>query len=259
MNHAKSPDISDFQLNPDGTIETDINRTETEGFSVQVVAVIPAFNESSTIGSVIDTTRKYVDHVLVVDDCSTDNTVKISREHGASVIEHLMNTGVGGAVRTGYRYAIRNDYDFVVQIDADGQHDPAYIPKLLEKATDRNADMVIGSRYLNESIDEYAFFRRAGIRAFTTLVNLFGGIEITDVTSGYRVYRVSTLREVIHRSDRHWAVEQTLEAARRNHRIEEVSVKMPTRETGESQFGIFTVALYPFRMTDVILRVLIFR
>lgn len=221
------------------------------------VAVIPAHNEAETIGSIVDGTRTAVDHVVVVDDGSTDETAAVARRHGASVIEHAINTGVGGAVRTGYRYAIRNGYDFVLQIDADGQHDPAHIPRLLDAAAD--ADVVIASRYLNESFREYSAVRKAGISFFTAVVNHLGNVDVTDVTSGYRVYRVSALESILHRSDRHWAVEQTLEAASRDLRIEEVSAEMPTRETGDSQFTLDTFVLYPARMLDVILRVLVFR
>ncbi|QHS16179.1 glycosyltransferase family 2 protein [haloarchaeon 3A1-DGR] len=224
---------------------------------MRTVAVLPAYDEAETIGPVIEGTREHVDEVVVVDDGSSDGTPAVAADHGATVIEHVFNTGVGGAVRTGYRYAIRNDYDLVVQIDADGQHDPAQIPRLLEAAAD--ADMVIASRYLNESFEEYGFVRKLGISFFTTVVNALGGVDITDVTSGFRVYRVDALADILHRSDRHWAVEQTLEAARSGQRITEVSVAMPTRETGDSQFTFETFLLYPLRMTDVVLRVLLFR
>jgi glycosyltransferase involved in cell wall biosynthesis len=224
---------------------------------VRTVAVIPAYNEATTVGPVVDGALEHVDHVVVVDDGSIDDTAAVARRHGASVVEHVINTGVGGAVRTGYRYAIRNGYDFVVQIDADGQHDPSYIPDLLAEA--ETHDMVIGSRYLNESHEEYSQVRNAGIRFFTAVVNRLGGVAISDVTSGYRVYRVSALETILHHSDKHWAVEQTLDAARSDHRISEVSVKMPVRDEGASQFTVDTFVLYPARMADVILRVLIFR
>ena len=182
----------------------------------------------------------------------------IARDHGAVVVEHVFNTGVGGAVRTGYQYAIKHDYDWVVQVDADGQHDPAKIPELMDVATDGH-DMVIASRYLNESYQDYSATRNVGIQFFTRLVNALGDIGITDVTSGFRVYRVSMLERILHRGDKHWAIEQTLEAAKGGYRITEVSTKMPTREEGESQFTLDTFALYPIRMTDTILRVLLFR
>ncbi len=225
--------------------------------AVRTVAVIPAYNEASTIGPVIDDTAEYVDRVVVVDDGSSDDTAAIARDHGAVVVEHVFNTGVGGAVRTGYQYAIQHGFEWVVQVDADGQHDPAKIPELLDLAGDY--DMVIASRYLNESYQDYSTTRNAGIQFFTRLVNRLGGIDITDVTSGFRVYRVSMLESILHRSDKHWAIEQTLEAAKGGYRITEVSTEMPTREEGESQFTLDTFALYPLRMTDTILRVLLFR
>ncbi|WP_135305270.1 glycosyltransferase family 2 protein [Haloarcula amylovorans] len=224
---------------------------------MRTVAVIPAYNEADTIGPVVDETGEYVDRVVVVDDGSSDGTAAIAREHGAVVVEHVFNTGVGGAVRTGYQYAIQHDFDMVVQVDADGQHDPAKIPKLLDVAKDH--DMVIGSRYLNDSYQNYSATRNVGIRFFTEVVNRLGGIEITDVTSGFRIYRVSMLRRILHRSDKHWAIEQTLEAAKRDFRITEVSTEMPVREEGDSQFTLDTFVLYPVRMTDTILRVLLFR
>lgn len=224
---------------------------------MRTLAVVPAYNESDTIGPVIDGTAQHVTEVAVVDDGSTDDTARIARNHGATVLEHAFNTGVGGAVRTGYRYAIENDFEYVVQVDADGQHDPEKIPQLLDAAEGR--DMVIGSRYLNDSHRDYSPVRKLGIRFFTDMVNLLGGVEITDVTSGFRIYRVTALESILHHSDKHWAVEQTLEAARRDHDIVEVSTEIPTRTDGSSQFTLGTFVLYPLRMTDVALRVLLFR
>jgi glycosyltransferase involved in cell wall biosynthesis len=224
---------------------------------VNVVAVIPAYNESTTIGSVVEETAPHVDEVVVVDDGSDDDTADIARDHGATVVTHVINTGVGGAVRTGYRYAIRQGYEFVAQVDGDGQHDPTYLPELLAAAEDN--DMIIGSRYLNESIEDYSFVRRTGIKFFTTVVNTLGGADITDVTSGYRIYRVSMLENILHRSNKHWAVEQTLQAANSGYRIRELSVRMPTREDGASQFDIETFVMYPIRMADTVVRVLMFR
>lgn len=224
---------------------------------MNVVAVVPAYNERSTIGSVIDGASQHVDETVVVDDGSTDDTAAVARDHDATVITHIINTGVGGAVRTGYLYAIRHGYDFVAQIDGDGQHNPAYLPDLLAVAEDN--DMVIGSRYLNDSIENYSTIRQIGINFFTKVVNILSGIDITDVTSGYRIYRVSMLKEIIHQSNKHWAVEQTLQAANSGYRIKELSVEMPTRDEGASQFDIETFVMYPIRMADTIIRVLAFR
>lgn len=224
---------------------------------MNAVAVVPAHNETETIGRVIDRTSRHVGDVVVVDDASTDGTAAVARNHGASVIEHTINTGVGGALRTGYRYAIRENYEYMIQIDGDGQHDPSYIPDLLAAATEH--DMVIGSRYLNESYERYPWIRRLGIRFFTSLINRLGGIEITDVTSGYRVYQVAALEQIVHRTDTHWAIEQTLDAAKQDFRLNEISVEMPVRKTGRSHLTPDLLFVYPLRMTDAILRVLVFR
>ncbi len=224
---------------------------------VPTVAIIPAYNESRTVGAVIDGTAEHVDRVVVVDDCSDDDTVEVAREHGATVLKHAFNTGVGGAVRTGYRYAVEQDCDLVVQVDADGQHDPAAIPRLLARAED--CDMVIASRSHDGSIEEYPLVRRLGIRVLTRTVAALGDVEVTDVTSGFRVYRTSLLESLDHGADRHWAVEQTLAAARQGADIEEVSIDIPPREKGDSQFTLDTLVLYPFRMIDAIARPLVFR
>lgn len=221
------------------------------------VAIIPAHNEAESIQAIIDEADSYVSEVVVVDDASTDETAAIARNQGAAVIEHTLNTGVGGALRTGYRYAIRGNYDLVVQIDGDGQHDPSYIPQLLETA--ENCNMVIGSRYLNQSHKDYSLIRRLGIQFFTKVINKIGNVSTSDVTSGFRAYWVEDLEHIIHRSDKHWAIEQTLDAAKNDFNIKEISVEMPVRENGNSHFTIGILLAYPIRMIDTILRVVIFR
>ncbi|PTD94225.1 glycosyltransferase family 2 protein [archaeon SCG-AAA382B04] len=229
----------------------------------KVLALIPAFNEEKSVGKVIDEVRKhqrdYLDEIVVVDDSSTDKTKEIVQDKGVEVVSHVINIGVGGAVRTGYRYAIQEEFDYLVLLDADGQHDPKYIPKLFNKLIEDECDLVIGSRFLNESHKGYSYVRKAGIIFFTKMVSFLGGIDITDVTSGYRVYDVDALKKLDRNKDDHWAIEQSLEASRRNLKIEECSVEMPIREEGKSQFDLETFFWYPIRMIDVLLRVIIFR
>lgn len=224
---------------------------------MKVCAVIPAYNEAATIGNIIQETKKYVDKVFIVDDASADNTAEVARESGAEVIRHNINRGIGAAQRTGYTVAMSDGFDYIVQLDADGQHDPKYIPILLEAAQD--CDMIVGSRYLNESYKQYHFVRRAGISFFTFVVNTLTPTDITDVTSGYRVYKVESLKKLCRISDRHWAVEQTLEAAKKGMKIKEVSIEMPVRNSGTSQLNLMRFASYPFRMIDTVLKVILFR
>lgn len=224
----------------------------------RVIAIIPAYNEEATVAEVVRSVQEHVPNVLVVDDASCDRTAQVAREAGAVVVSHVLNRGVGAALRTGYRYALECGFDVIVQIDADGQHDPRYIPELLQ-ALNGGCDVVIGSRFLNESYREHSWVRRVGIRFFTWVGNRLGGANITDITSGYRAYRAEALKRLGRHPDRHWAVEQTLEAARKRLKIREISVKMPARQKGKSQFTLGTFLGYPLRMLDSILRVLLFR
>jgi glycosyltransferase involved in cell wall biosynthesis len=224
---------------------------------MKTCAIIPAYNEAASIGRVIQTTKPYVDIVFVVNDCSLDSTAEIARQNGAHVICHSTNHGIGRTLQTGYDAAISNGYDYIVQIDGDNQHDPKYIPELLNLG--QNCDMVIGSRFLNSSHKDFPFIRRLGIRFFTLITNLLGNANITDVTSGYRVYKTEGLIKLSRLSSRHWAIEQTIEACKKGLVIKELSVIMPVRNAGESQFSLAIYALYPFRMIAVIVRVMLFR
>ena len=224
---------------------------------MRICAIIPAYNERETIDKIIQETKQYVDTVFVVDDGSTDDTAEMARENGAEVIRHDVNRGIGAAQQSGYNVAIRNGYDYIVQLDGDRQHNPEHIPEMLSVA--QGCDMVIGSRFLNKSYRGYPFVRRIGISFFTLVVKLLVGVNITDVTSGYRVYKAESLRKLGQLSSRHWAVEQTLEAGKRGFNIKEISIEMPVRNMGKSQFSLVRYALYPFRMIPIIIKVMLFR
>lgn len=225
---------------------------------LSVLAIVPAYNEAGTISDVVTETRKYVDKVVVIDDASTDDTARRAREVADGVVTLPKNMGVGGAVHTGYLVGTREAFDVVIQIDGDGQHDPADIPRLLEKMVEADADMVIGSRFLNDSYKEYSLVRRAGIRFFTWEVNLLSDLNITDVTSGFRAYTTELLADLSRPENSHWALEQTLEASRKGYRIVEISTPMPP-ETDGSQFDLGTFLKYPPRMIKTTLKVLLFR
>jgi glycosyltransferase involved in cell wall biosynthesis len=223
-----------------------------------VLAIVPAYNESGSIADVVVETKQYVDKVVVIDDDSTDDTVARAREVADGVVSHPQNMGVGGAVHTGYLVGVREGFDVVVQIDGDGQHDPADIPRLLEKIAQDDADMVIGSRWLNESYKEYSFVRRAGIQFFTWEANVLSDLDITDVTSGFRAYTTELLADLSRPENSHWALEQTLEASRKGYRIVEISTPMPP-DTEGSQFDLGTFLKYPPRMIKTTMKVLLFR
>lgn len=221
----------------------------------RIVAVIPAFDEEQSVGGVVEAVSHYVEKVLVVDDASDDSTGQRAREAGATVIWRKMNGGVASALQTGYDAAIAEGADLIIQLDADGQHDPSFIPVLL-RALDDEVDIVIGSRFLAGSEHEYNLIRRWGIRTFSFLTEALGGSRILDVTSGFRVYRASALRRFPPCRGRHWAVEQTLFAMRSGLRMREVGVPIAPRRAGASQFGADVAALYPLRVVRGIMRAL---
>jgi hypothetical protein len=162
----------------------------------QSLLVIPAFNEARSIGDVVDRVRKAALDldVLVVNDGSRDGTARIAAEHGATVVSHPFNLGYGAALQTGYKYAVRHGYEHVVQMDADGQHDPAYLPQLLEPVRKGEADVVIGSRFIEASGYEMGSARTAGRVFFQRLLVWCGGPHIADPTSGLQALSRQVVR-----------------------------------------------------------------
>ncbi len=221
----------------------------------RIVAIIPVYNEEMTAARVVGQVRPFVSRVYVVDDASSDATARQAEEAGAIVIRHEVNLGIASALNSGYRAAAEVNASLVIQLDADGQHDPSHIPVLLN-ALDEKTDIVIASRFLDGGETSYSLVRRWGIGFFSFLTSAFGGTRVSDVTSGYRIYRVSALSKIPPSPGRHWAVEQTLIALRLGLRIREVPVRIPPRVRGESQFQPQVAALYPLRMIVAILRAL---
>ena len=213
----------------------------------RVVAVVPAWNEEGAVGQVVDAILELHPgfDVVVVDDASTDGTSAVARARGATVLRLPFNVGIGGAVQTGFRYARANDYDVAVRLDGDGQHDPGEIAKLVAPIERDEADLVIGSRFVDGS-GSYRppFARRLGIRVFARLVSLLGGQRVTDTTSGFialdRVGIELFAREYPHDYPE---VEATLVALRSGLRLAQVQVDMRERETGASSIT-FVRSLY---------------
>lgn len=156
-----------------------------------ITAIIPALNEEISIGSMVIKTKKFADHVIVVDDGSTDDTAEIARAAGADVIRHSKNKGKGEALKTGFHAACQNGTKIIVTIDADGQHDPSEIPKVVEPILFRKFDMVIGSRYLNGN--SIPLYRRFGQMILDKVTNANSGINISDTQSGFRAFAIHTI------------------------------------------------------------------
>jgi len=156
-----------------------------------ITAIIPAFDEEISIGTMVLKTKKYTDHVIVVDDGSTDDTAEIARLAGADVISHLKNMGKGQALKTGFNIAKQNGTKVIVTIDADGQHNPAEIPLIIEPILSGRVDMVIGSRYLNGN--SIPFYRRIGQKVLDIATNIDSKTNVTDTQSGFRAFAIGTV------------------------------------------------------------------
>ncbi|HZP40564.1 MAG TPA: glycosyltransferase family 2 protein [Candidatus Binatia bacterium] len=152
------------------------------------LAVVPAYNEAPTVARVVAGVRAAAPDldVLVVDDGSRDDTAAVARAAGARVVSHVVNLGYGAALQTGYKRAERDGYDFVVQLDADGQHDPADVPRLVRPLATAAADVVIGSRFVEATDYRMGPARTAGRVFFRRVLAACGGPRIADPTSGFQ-------------------------------------------------------------------------
>lgn len=168
------------------------SRADSKAF---LVACIPAYNEERSIGSVVIRTMRHVDRVLVCDDGSADLTGEIAGGLGAIVIRHERNRGYGVSIRRLFAEALRLGAEVVVTLDGDGQHDPAEIPRLVERLAAGDADIVIGSRFIEGGRSEAPGWRRAGIRLITGLAS--NGLEVTDAQSGFRAYSRRALEKLV--------------------------------------------------------------
>ncbi len=188
-----------------------------------ITAIIPAYNEELTIGSVVIAASGFVDHVIVVDDGSTDHTTEIAEKAGAEVIKHTHNLGKGAALKTGFQ-AIKNT-EIIVTIDGDGQHNPQEIPLLTKPIEDCEADLVNGSRYLNKKYKGTPTYRRLGQTVLDKTTNITSGLKITDSQSGFRAFAAFTIPAFrFTKTDFSIESEMLMDAAENNFKIKEVQV-----------------------------------
>ncbi|MDZ7675908.1 MAG: glycosyltransferase family 2 protein [Acidimicrobiales bacterium] len=203
-----------------------------------VAIVIAAYDEVDGIADVLDSLPEFLSdlpvRVVVVDDGSADGTAALAEAAGASVAVHERNLGQGDALRTGFQVALDGGATVVVTMDADGQHDPAQLDDLVAPVVEGIADYVQGSRFLGE-YDDAGSARDAGIRLFTTVINLVGRTSITDCTNGFRAIRADGLSRMRLEEDRFSAPELILEARHRGLVVLERPVHIRARDRGESK------------------------
>lgn len=218
----------------------------------RVLVVMPALNEETTVGEVVAQAHAAGYPACVVDDGSTDATAERAEAAGATVLRLPMNLGVGGALRCGFRYAISAGYDVVVQVDADGQHDPTTVHALLDHMHSTGADIVIGSRFKNPAEGyRVGLARRLAMRMLAGRVSLSARQRITDATSGLRAIRRPLLVEfaanypVEYLGD---TVEALVLAGRRGAIISECPVGMTRREAGRPSAGALASVWYVLRV-----------
>lgn len=209
---------------------------------VKKLIIIPAYNEEASIGRTLkEVSEKAAEFdCVVINDCSEDETAQVCLGMGVTVLNLAVNLGIGGAMQTGYRYAFENGYDCAAQIDADGQHDPAFLQEMFKILCCEEADMVIGSRFLEKKGYQSSALRRGGIRYFSRLIRALTGQTVMDPTSGMRMVNRALIEEFAQDYPADYPEPDSLvRALKLKKRVVEVPVVMRERMAGESsiRFG----------------------
>jgi hypothetical protein len=207
-------------------------------FKGKIAILVPAYNEAENIGVVLDQMPAEVcgvrTEILVVDDGSRDGTGDVAAEHGALVARHVTNRGGGAALRTGYRLMVESGAEIVVTLDADGQHLPSEMPRLVEPVLSGEVDVAHGSRVLG-SADRNTRARELGIVFFNRLVSFITRTHVTDCSNGYRAVRTTVLPQLVLRQEQFHTSEFMIEAIKRGVPAKEVAITVEQRLHGHSK------------------------
>jgi glycosyltransferase involved in cell wall biosynthesis len=223
---------------------------------MRLLAIVPALDEARSLGPLLASMRAALPdaELCVVDDGSTDDTAGVAARAGATVLRLPVNLGIGGAVQAGYKLALARGVDVAVQIDGDGQHDPAQVALLLEPLRRGEADLVVGSRFLQAGGFRSTVVRRAGIRYLCWFLRLRCGVRVTDPTSGFRAAgrRAIALFARAYPSD--YPEPESLAVATRSHLVvREVPVTMRERAHGASSITPLRTLYYLVKVTVALL------
>lgn len=230
---------------------------------MKVLLIIPSYNEED---NVLNNYNRIVNFnekskmkydVIVINDGSTDKTGEICRKNNIPHISLIHNLGIGGAVQTGYKYALNNDYDIAVQFDGDGQHDVNYVKDIIDPIINNGCDMVVGSRFLDKNSSEFksSFARRIGIKLISFFIKLTTRKKVYDTTSGFRAVNKKIIEQFAH----DYPVEYpepitTVEMIKKGYIVQEVPVSMNERENGTSSIKAWKNIYY---MLNVIISIII--
>jgi len=217
----------------------------------KILAVIPAHNEEHTIGNVVKETLKYVDRVLVVDDASQDQTRAKAEMCGALTVKRNVCKGVGAAISTGLAKALELGANIIVTLDADGQHNPKEIPKLIAPIIKGEADLVIGSRFLG-SMEIADPIKKFGNRLFTFIVNKITKLKLTDTQCGFRAF-TQEVANFSPFSPFTYTQEMIIKAVKNGFRIKEVPVNVTTRKIGNSRV-VSNPIIYGLKVIVIIIK-----
>lgn len=209
--------------------------------NLKIILIVPAYNESesiqNTVKSIIDNDYDYI----IINDGSTDTTQRILEQNNFNYINLLSNLGIGGAVQTGYKYAFENNYDIAIQFDADGQHDIKYIQDLVKPIINSQADLVIGSCFIDKTLKNQrsSKLRRFGIHFLSSIIKFFSGQRVYDPTSGFRAANNKVIARFANNYPQEYPEPVSNYELLRSHKykIQEIPVKMNKRSAGKSSIN----------------------
>lgn len=223
---------------------------------MKTLIIIPAYNEQNTLAALIDDIQEKCPETdyLVVNDCSVDGTREVLKNMGATYVSAPVNLGIGGAVQTGYKYALKEGYDIAIQVDGDGQHDVSYVKDMVSLIEKDEADVIIGSRFIEKEGFQSSGARRMGIRFLSGLIRMMSGTRIKDVTSGFRAVNRRYI-EVFAENypDDYPEPEVIVISALSGARIKEIPVIMRERTDGVSSINMKRSVYYMIKVSIAII------
>ncbi len=226
---------------------------------MKILVIIPCYNEQQNIVNVIDNIKNKAPEVdyLIVNDASTDNSEEILKKMHYNYISLPVNLGIGGGVQAGYKYAKANNYDIAVQLDGDGQHNPEFLPDIINPVASGEYDMCIGSRFIKNEGFQTSFLRRLGITTLSIIIKILCNVRIKDVTSGFRACNKGLIDYFCEDYAQDYPEpEAIISAVLNGFKIGEVAVLMNEREFGTSSISPIKSLYY---MLKVGLSLFIFR